>query len=552
MVADDDIDADAVGLPDTVALRAFAPLVGALLAHLAAPPYAPALVEAALTRALLGRRVLVRRAGRDGLPVALRPLLVPTGAVRLHPRVAALCADGAAMDAVVVRGLYSAAANAEARRLQPARVHALHPPEPPALRLDAQARLGLLLLTRARAAGPSTDSVAVAIEPLRTGPAPPRFASEEALGYALSVDAIAHDAPVTLRIAGARRVTTAGRVRLWRELGARVPFACVDQELDEAAAWRLVEALAGADGAPAARWAACIAVERVGRAFAARSGFSLCLEDLRATTARLDDACAAALLTSRRRYLDGEITDGERYNTAVDLCAQEHARREDDPAPPRRDALDLLRRSVVIPRARDLCALRDTLGRALRRDGSLFERPVVGAPGRGLDAHDLALRAAWLRGVRLNDLAGAHALRRLVLRRVRELRDLRVVTEDCGAGPVRMTALELDGVVLQPLADRAAGRWLAADAVDERGVTVLAAGTLLGAAARAVLRARPVAAVQVRSPRGCTASGGLCARCYGAEDDEPVAVGARVGLRAVLAFALAARRLPAGDTHHIC
>lgn len=541
VVSDEHIDPDACGLPLGVAVRAFAPLVALLLSR-GRPPYAPALVRAAAERALAGRHVLLRRAGRDGLPLALRPLLLPAaqeGAVRLHPRVATLCADGAAMDAVVVRGLYGRQANAEAGRLAPWHVQSLHPAPPLETRLDPRARVGLLLLTTAGAERPGA------------------FASCDELLAAWEHGAVPHDALVIVRVGGQRRATTAGRALLWRELSCRVPFESVDRALCEAAAWRLAGELAR-DPSARARWAACAELERIGLAWASRTGCSLGMADLRPETPPLDAACAADLARLAACHAEGEITDGERYNRLVDTWALELERRglRFGSGPPQ-GALGLLLLTRVLPRPADARALIDSVGLIARRDGSLPERPVLGAPARGLDPHDMMLLATARRGAALHRFARGQQVRSVLLSAVRRLRGLRVITKDCGApGPVRITALIHEGVVLRTVADRARGRVLAADALDEQGAPVLPAGTLLGAAACALLRSRQVPAVRVRSPRTCAAAGGVCALCYGADhqgDDETLApVGAAVGLRGALTLALAARALPQGPSCHIC
>jgi DNA-directed RNA polymerase subunit beta' len=80
---------------------------------------------------------------------------------------------------------------------------------------------------------------------------------------------------------------------------------------------------------------------------------------------------------------------------------------------------------------------------------------------------------------------------------------------------------------------RAAGLVLGEDARDADGALVLARGTLLSERSVGLLSAREITHVAARTPLGCEAGEGVCARCYGANsvDDALVAVGTNVGLR---------------------
>lgn len=534
VVGDDHTAADACGLPLSVALWCFGPLVGALLNRWT-PPYPPVLVRAAVEHVCADRHVLVRRAGQDGLAVALRPHLCPGGAVRLHPRVATLCADGAAMDAVVVRGLFSAQANREAPRLAPWHVQALRAPLSPATRLEPRARIGLLLLT---SGGPSR---------------PARFAAPDELLAAWEHDVVRHDEVVQLRVDGERRLTTAGRVLLWQRLARRVPFALVDRRLSEPAAWDVVEALAEGPGLRA-RWDACVALEQVGLWWAGRSGFSLGMDDLRPLTPPLWSVCGADVSQVRARYDEGEITDGERYVKLLDIYSAALARATDHYDPERHAGAIGCCLAARLLQRNEARVLIESFGLATRQSGELMERPVLGAPARGLDGHDMAQLAMVRRQAALRRHQGAREVRRLLRTSVRRLAGVRVVAEECGAPrPVLMTELCCEGVLLRTAAQRARGRVLAADVPDGQGGTLLRAGALLREEACRALERHGVRALWVRSPRTCARADGVCARCYGADGDGTlVSIGAAVGLRGALTLALSARVLPPGPECHIC
>jgi DNA-directed RNA polymerase subunit beta' len=524
LAVDASVAPDACGLPRSVAIAAFWPLVAA--------------AQGDVARIVASRAVTVRRADDDGVPVGLRAHLVDGAAVRVHPLVAAALADGRALHDVAVRGLWSDVAVADRAAMAPWRMPADEAPT-----VTAGARLGLWTLTRDGA----VDDARV-------------YASADELMAAWEHAVVAHDAVVRARVDGRRRETTAGRVWLWQALPAGLRFAVVDRAIDATALPAVIAALCAALDAEA-RWRMLAALDDAGSRWLARSGLSVCLDDLRPS-----DASDAAMTEARQRvrevcasFAEGLITDGERYSKVVDLWAGAAVRCErahDDPRG--REVLTAWRRAAVLSTARHARQLTDHYGLVASPAQQVHERPVLGSAARGFDAHDAALRATMERTDALRTAARLDDTRAVVRALSRTLARQRVTVDDCGTTRGAMvcpwTYDERDrlGVTDPPHGRWTAGRVLAEDLRWGDGALIAAAGTMLDAAALLILRDARIDAVRLRSPRGCEATGGVCARCWGLDETGAFpAVGAAVGAKALLTLWRCLARATV-RTFHIC
>ncbi len=121
----------------------------------------------------------------------------------------------------------------------------------------------------------------------------------------------------------------------------------------------------------------------------------------------------------------------------------------------------------------------------------------------------------------------------LTRRLVDVAQDLVILEEDCGTEDGLMySAIVEDGEVKVPLAERALGRTLAADVVNEKGTTLLEGGTLLDENLVELLDDNGIDMIKLRSPITCNTRRGLCAKCYGRDlaRERKVNVGESVGV----------------------
>ncbi len=501
LVVDSAIAPDACGLPRSVAIAAFWPLVVA--------------EEGDVARVVASRAVTVRRADEEGVSVGLRAQLVSGEAVRVHPMVAAVLADRRELHDVAVRGLWSDAAVADRAAMAPWRAPGDWPSK-----VTPGGRLGLAELTRDGA----VDDARV-------------YANDDELMAAWEQGLVAYDTLVPARIDGCRTTTTAGRVWLWRALPAGVRFAAVNWATEGT---YLDPMIAGLDAE--ARWRMLAALDDAGSRWLARTGLSVGMDDLRPSDTRqaaIDEVLTRVQQVTADR-VSGVITDAEQYNKVVDTwagVADRCARRF--PRPGDRDLLSSWMRAEVLSRhrARGLVAL---YGLVADSSGVIRERPVLGSAASGFDAHDTALMAMSDRAEAVRALARLEDTRKLLGAISHTLRKQRVTVDDCGTTrgasvcPWSPDERNHFGWRHEPGGRWTARRLLAEDVRWGDGALIAAAGTLLDTAALLVMRDAGVEEVRVRSPRACEVTDGVCARCWGLDDSGAFPpVGEPVGAKAL-------------------
>ena len=111
--------------------------------------------------------------------------------------------------------------------------------------------------------------------------------------------------------------------------------------------------------------------------------------------------------------------------------------------------------------------------------------------------------------------------------------DVIIREKDCGTEQgITLREISIDGQVIVPLGDRLESRYTMDDVLDAKGKVVLKAGSLITSEVAQRLVAKGVESVRLRSPLGCHARHGVCARCYGANlaTNEEINVGEAVGI----------------------
>ncbi len=111
--------------------------------------------------------------------------------------------------------------------------------------------------------------------------------------------------------------------------------------------------------------------------------------------------------------------------------------------------------------------------------------------------------------------------------------DVIIREKDCETDQgITVTEINQSGQIIEPLADRLESRYTMDDVTDEKGKVLLPAGSLINADLARKLVKNGVTSVRLRSPLGCKARHGVCAKCYGANlaTGEEINVGEAVGI----------------------
>lgn len=291
------------------------------------------------------------------------------------------------------------------------------------------------------------------------------------------------------------------------------------------------------------------ALEALGAAWLGRLGASPCIDDLRAPPTKWATIAAAQARAAEveAQYVDGLITDGERYNKNVDrwsAVTEEVVRAALETSDG--SVFDVMARSSREGRTPVHRRMRAMVGLVAKSTGEIVERPVLHSFGEGLDAHEGFLLAVSSRAGELGERRRLGEIDALFEELCAALGAWTVTSLDCGDDVGETLSEPLDPYVLRaPLYDRVEGRTLTRDVVNFDCDVVARRGEVVGHAHRA--RWIGVREASVRSVSTCRDTDGVCARCYGCDPDDggAVHVGERVGLRAAWALSSLVARLPA-------
>ncbi len=289
------------------------------------------------------------------------------------------------------------------------------------------------------------------------------------------------------------------------------------------------------------------ALERLGDAWLARSGASWGIDDLAPPAAKAEALTEAwqKIAKVTAAYEEGTITEGERYNVAVEAWTAAVDRVGEATRETGRggawEAFSQTARGAAAERRR-VCAM---VGQVKTLWGEVIERCVTRGFGEGVDPHGMFLHARQRRLDEVTDRERFGELGEFSTELRRALGAVRVVSRDCGTTRGVTLRDPADAEVLAlPLYERALGRVLAADIVTAGGEVLARAGEVVGPRHRAVWER--VDEVSIRSLATCDESEGVCARCYGLDPDEGTVVlpGDPVGLRAAWGLSSPFARLP--------
>lgn len=481
-------------------------------------------VWGALEAVVHNRPVLLNRAPtlhRLGIQ-AFYPILVEGKAIKLHPLVCSAFNADFDGDQMAVHVLLSKKSRLEAERLMLSTNNILSPSSGRPITVPSQDMvLGLYYMTKARKN--------VAGQGLA-------FSSIEEVIYAYQHGKLHIQAPIKVRLPNNTIVeTTVGRVIIYEALPQESDFNWVNKVVKKKDLVKLVERMYKVCG-PEKTVVALDNIKHLGFSYATRGGISLSIENL------IIPESKAKIIAERKKevekaealYLDGAITNGERYNKVIQIWAhttedvtkemisilekedQKASLNEDGTAIPFNPVFMMLDSGARGSRQqiRQLAAMR---GLMAKPTGEIMETPVLANFKEGLSVFEYFVSTHGARKG-LADTALKTADSGYLTRRLVDVAQDVVVTQaDCQTlGSVRLTSLKEAGETIVPLADRVFGRITAEDVIDPfSGKLIIKQGEMITHAVVEQLRDSAVNEIAVRSALTCTAKRGICAQCYG-------------------------------------
>jgi len=226
-----------------------------------------------------------------------------------------------------------------------------------------------------------------------------------------------------------------------------------------------------------------------------------------------------------QQYLDGLITQGEKYNKVVDVwssCTEKVADemmksirtpKKGEPVNP----VWMMADSGARGSAAQIKQLAGMRGLMAKPSGEIIETPIISNFKEGLTVLEYFNSTHGARKG-LADTALKTANSGYLTRRLVDVAQDAIITEiDCGTTRGLTTRAVVEGGdVIAPLADRILGRTAAVDIVDPlSGKVLIPAGELIDEPKVDIIDRAGIDAVLIRSVLTCETRVGLCGKCYG-------------------------------------
>ena len=452
---------------------------------------------------------------------AFEPILIEGKAIQLHPLVCTAFNADFDGDQMAVHIPLSIEAQVEARVLMMSTNNILSPAHGAPIIVPSQdIVLGIYYMTREKPYAKGENS---------------SFASREEVRCAYDFGEVDLHARVQVRIGGERVATTVGRVLLSEVLPEELPFKAINQVMNKNALAQLIDRCYREAGVKATVLLAD-RLKDLGYQFATRSGLSISINDMVIPQRKPEilDQAFEAVAEIDRQYNEGLITEGEKYNKAVDIWAKA----TEDVAAQMMDEIKMAK--VIDPNGqakdietfnpiymmadsgargskdqmRQLAGMR---GLMAKPSGEIIPTPITANFREGLTVLQYFISTHGARKG-LADTALKTANSGYLTRRLVDVsQDVIISEHDCGTmDGIEVEALREAGEVIQRLGERILGRISHEDIVDPvTGEVLLHAGCEIDEQAKERIEEAGIERVPIRSALTCRSLRGICAMCYG-------------------------------------
>ncbi|MCP4923519.1 MAG: DNA-directed RNA polymerase subunit beta' [bacterium] len=265
----------------------------------------------------------------------------------------------------------------------------------------------------------------------------------------------------------------------------------------------------------------------LGFRFATHSGTSFGKDDLviPSQKKKLVDETKSEVTEYEQQYLDGLITQGEKYNKVVDAwghCSDKVADAmmtglSQTKVGEHLNSVYMMAHSGARGSAAQMKQLAGMRGLMTKPNGEIIETPIIANFKEGLSVIEYFNSTHGARKG-LSDTALKTANSGYLTRRLVDVaQDVVVIEEDCGTGKgLELRAVMEGSDVLTPLSERILGRTALEDIVDPDTDKVLVSeGRVIDEHDVERVSGSAVDVVKVRSPLTCETRTGVCVKCYG-------------------------------------
>ncbi len=472
---------------------------------------------------LLNRAPTLHRLGIQ----AFEPVLIEGKAIQLHPLVCSAFNADFDGDQMAVHVPLSIEAQLEARVLMMATNNVLSPANGKPIIVPSQDMvLGLYYITMMRDGQPGEGK---------------HFASVDELEHALETGVINMHSNVNVRVEQfdemgqpytERFETTLGRVRLSKLLPKHhnTPFSLVNRLLTKKEIAEVIDTVYRFSG----QKETVIFADHImalGFREAFRAGISFGKDDMVVPEKKWDlvNSTRDQVRGFEQQYLDGLITQGEKYNKIVDAwtqCSDKVANEMMDEISTSKyegecelepNSVYMMAHSGARGSQNQMKQLGGMRGLMSKPSGEIIETPIISNFKEGLTVLEYFNSTHGARKG-LADTALKTANSGYLTRRLVDVaQDCIVREDDCGTDKfITARAAVRDGEIVSSLSERILGRVPAEDVLSPIDQNILAKqGVIMDEKTSEIIEGAGVQAVKIRSPLTCEAEDGVCAQCYG-------------------------------------
>ncbi|HSP80382.1 MAG TPA: DNA-directed RNA polymerase subunit beta', partial [Myxococcaceae bacterium] len=486
---------------------------------------------------LLNRAPTLHRLGMQ----AFEPVLIEGKAIQLHPLVCAAFNADFDGDQMAVHVPLSIEAQMEARVLMMSTNNILSPANGKPIIVPTQDMvLGIYYMTRAREFAHGEGRV---------------FSSPEEVRAAYDHGEVHLQAKIVCRIDGKRKETTVGRVLLWDIIPRKVGFDAINKVLDKKSLGGLIDLCYRLTGEKETVLLAD-RIRSLGYTNATRAGISIALKDMIIPAKKQEflDFARKEVAEIENQYLEGLITDGERYNKVIDIWAeitekvaaemmqqisQEEAVGEKDGKretrkQPSFNPIYIMADSGARGSAQQIRQLAGMRGLMAKPSGEIIETPITANFREGLSVLQYFISTHGARKG-LADTALKTANSGYLTRRLVDVAQDAIINEyDCGTmDGLFIGALVEGGEIIEPLGERILGRVALDDILDPvTGEVLVHANEEIDEERVRRIENSGLDKVKIRSVLTCQARRGICVECYGRDlaRGRKVSIGEAVGV----------------------
>jgi DNA-directed RNA polymerase subunit beta' len=484
---------------------------------------------------ILNRAPTLHRLGMQ----AFEPVLIDGKAIQLHPLVCKAFNADFDGDQMAVHVPLSVEAQIEARVLMMSTNNILSPATGrPIIDPSQDIVLGCYYMTRQRPGVPGEG---------RT------FANAEEVRAAYDADELHIHAGIKVRMNGETVETTTGRTLLAEVVPPEIPFPFINQVMDKKALGELIDQAYRRLG----NKATVILADRLrtlGYMHATKAGVSICLDDMAMPPdkERFIAEARGQVAEVHSQYLDGLISDGERYNKVIDIWAnateriagqlldnlgKDTAQDVNNPTVrmPSFNSIYMMADSGARGSAQQIRQLAGMRGLMAKPSGEIIETPITSNFREGLSVAQYFISTHGARKG-LADTALKTANSGYLTRRLVDVaQDMIVREEDCGGSGrgIEMSSLVEGGEIIEGIGERILGRVALEDVRDPvNGEVLVHAGQEIDEDRVKIIENAGIEKVKIRSVLTCEVKRGVCVLCYGRDlaRGEMVNLGEAVGV----------------------